>query len=110
MQMSCTIVNNATTGAGKVLSVARWGSIVSKAQNDRICRIIIIHLATLGRRLTNDSPLYSQSSRKKVERKGDTLSKTCKDVITSLFKTQRNTKIRRGKILDGFRIPAGLIF
>ena len=34
-----------------------------------------------GRPMT---PLYSQSSRKKVEREGDTLSKTCKDVITSL--------------------------
>ena len=40
-----------------------------------------MHLATLKRRLTNDSSLYSQSSRKKVERKGDTLSKTCKGVI-----------------------------
>src|SRR4029434_8100521 len=32
------------------------------------------YLATLGRRSTNDSSLYSQSSRKKVERKGHTLS------------------------------------
>src|SRR4029434_9774839 len=55
-----------------------------KAQNDRIWRIIIVHLATLRRRSTNDIFLYSQSSRKKVERKGDTLSKTCKGVITSL--------------------------
>src|SRR4029434_9635592 len=93
-----------------VLPDWEWRSIVPKAQNDSICRIIIIHLATLGRRSTNDSSLYSESSRKKVERKGHTLSKTCKDVITSLFKTQRNTKIRRGKILDDFRIPAGLIF
>src|SRR4029434_4435761 len=92
-----------------VLPDWKW-RIVSKAQNDRMCRIIIIHLATLGRRSTNDSSLYSQSSRKKVERKGHTLSKTCKDVITSLFKTQRNTNIRRGKIPDDFRIPTRRIF
>src|SRR4029434_9602218 len=67
-----------------VLPDWKWRSIVPKPQNDRIWRIIIIHLATLGRRSTNDSSLYSQSSRKKVERKGDTLSKTCKGVITSL--------------------------
>src|SRR4029434_892950 len=68
------------------------------------------YLTTLGRRSTNDSSLYSQSSRMKVERKGDTLSKTCKDVITSLRKTQRNTNIRRGKIPEIFGIPAGRIF
>ena len=33
-----------------------------------------MHLATLRERSTNDSSLYSQNSRKKVERKGDTLS------------------------------------
>ena len=59
-------------------------SFDSNAQNDRIWRIIIVHLATLRRRSTNDSSLYSQSSRKKVERKGDALSKTCKGVITSM--------------------------
>src|SRR4029434_2154319 len=66
-------------------------SFHSNAQNDRIWRIIIVHLATLRRRSTNDSSLYSQSSRKKVERKGDTLSNTCKAVKTSLCRTQRNT-------------------
>ena len=63
-----------------------------------VFRGLLSYLATLGRRSTNDSSLYSQTSRKKVERKGDhrhsivyyvykgdTLSKTCKDVIiTSL--------------------------
>ena len=49
---------------------------------------------------TIDSSLYSQSSRKKVERKGDALSKPCKSVITSLWKTQINTNIRQGKIPD----------
>src|SRR4029434_6919609 len=92
-----------------VLPDWEWRSIVPKAQNDRIWRIIIVHLATLGRRSTNDSSLYSQSSRKKVERKGDILSKACKEVITSEVK-DRNTNIRRGKIPDVFGIPAGRIF
>jgi len=61
-------------------------------------------------RSTNDCSLYSQSSRKNVERKGDTISKTCKGVITSLWKTQRNTNIRRSKIPEVFGIPAGRIF
>src|SRR4029434_10204626 len=55
-----------------------------KAQNDRIERIIIVHLPALTSLSTIDSSLYSQSSRKKVERKGNTLSKPCKGVITSL--------------------------
>src|SRR4029434_1708906 len=46
-----------------------------KAQNGRIWRIIIVYLATL--RSVDQCSLYSQSSRKKVERKGDTISKTC---------------------------------
>src|SRR4029434_7288 len=112
MQMSCAVVNNATSGSGTVLSVAILEMVkyLLNAQNDRLWRIIIVHLATLRGRSTNDSSLYSLSSRKKVERKGHTLSKTCKDVITSLFKTQRNTNIRRGKIPDDFQIPAGRIF
>src|SRR4029434_6773375 len=57
---------------------------VSKAHNYRICRIMILHLATIRGRSTTDSSLYSQSSCKKVERKGDTLSKTCKGLITTL--------------------------
>ena len=39
----------------------------------------------------NDSFLYSQSSRKKVERKGDTLSWTCKGVIVG--ERPRETRI-----------------
>ena len=42
--------------------------------------------------LINDSSLYSQSSRKKVERKGDTLSKTFKGVI--VCERPRETEIR----------------
>ena len=51
-----------------------------------------MHLATLRGRLTNDSSLYSQSSRKKVELKGDTLSKTCKSVKL-VFEGPRETQI-----------------
>ena len=39
----------------------------------------------------NDSSLYSQSSRKKVEHKGDTLSETCKGVIVG--ERPRETRI-----------------
>src|SRR4029434_4341331 len=70
---------------GSVLPDWKCQSIVPNAQNDRLWRIIIVHLATLERQSTNDSSLYSQSSRKKVERKGDTLSKTCKDAINNSF-------------------------
>ena len=74
MQMSCTIVNDATSGGGKVLSVARLemaycikGLKLSYLEDN-------YHIISLGRRSTNDSSRYSQSSRKKLERKGDTLS------------------------------------
>ena len=67
-----------------VLPDWKWQSIVPNVQNDRLWRIIIMHLATLRGRSTNGSFLYSQSSCKKVEHKGDTLSKTCKGVKTSL--------------------------
>ena len=49
----------------------------------------------------------ARRSRSSIIQPGDTLSKTCKGVITSLWKTQRNTNIRRGKIPDVFGIPAG---
>src|SRR4029434_5160693 len=90
MQMSCTIVNNATTGCGKVLSVARlemakyrtkWSYLEDNYHTSG-------NTGEGGRQMTDS--LYSQSSRKKVERKGHTLSKTCKGVITSLLKTQRS--------------------
>src|SRR4029434_2858219 len=90
-----------------VLPDWKWRSIVPNAQNGRLWRIIIVHLATLRGRSTNDSSLYSQSSCKKVERKGNTLSKPCKGVITSLLKTQRNTNIRRGKTADASGLTAG---
>ena len=51
----------------------------------------------------------ARRSRSSIIQPGDTLSKTCKGVITSLWKTQRNTNIRRGKIPDAFGIPAGRI-
>src|SRR4029434_6639009 len=93
-----------------VLPDWKWCSIVSNAQNDRLWRIIIVHLATLRGRSTNDSSRYSQSSRKKVECKGNTLSKPCKGVITSLCKTQINTDIRQRNIPDAFCIAARRIF
>ena len=83
MQMSCTIVSDATSGGGKVLSVARLEMAYQRLKMI-VFGGLLSYLATLGRRSTNDSSLYSQSSRKKVECKPDTLSKTCKDVITSL--------------------------
>src|SRR4029434_5607583 len=43
-----------------VLPDWKW-RIVPNAQNNRIWRIIIVHLATLRGRSTNDSSLYSQS-------------------------------------------------
>src|SRR4029434_10749515 len=92
-----------------VLPDWKW-RIVPNAQNNRIWRIIIVHLATVRGRLTNDSSLYSQGFRKNMEPKGDTPSKTCKGVNSSLAKTQGNTNIRRGKIPDYFGIPAGRIF
>src|SRR4029434_11297094 len=51
----------------------------------------MLKMIVFGGQSTNDSSLYSQSLRNKVERKGGTLSKTCKGVKTSLCRTQRNT-------------------
>src|SRR4029434_9995071 len=75
----------ATTVSNRRDSCATRVYFISNSKNEMIAfGGSFSYLATLGRRSTNDSSLYSQSSRMKVERKGDTLSKTCKDVITSL--------------------------
>src|SRR4029434_2219136 len=82
MQLSRSVVNDATSGSGKVLSVARleMAKYRTKCSKCRLWRIITVQLATLRGRSTNDSSVYSQTSCKKVERRGDTPSKTCKGV------------------------------
>src|SRR4029434_2376589 len=83
-----------------VLPDWKWRNVgLPNDQNNRIWKIIIVHLATLRGRSTNDSSLYSQSSRKKVERKGGTPSKTCKGV-TVVCETQISDKAKSRMFLE----------
>src|SRR4029434_3458764 len=83
-----------------VLPDWKWCNVgLPNAQNNHIWKIIIVHLATLGGRTTNDSSLYSQSARKKVERKGGTPSKTCNGV-TVVCETQISDEAKSRTILE----------
>ena len=110
LQASCAVVNNATRGGGKVLSVGRLEMAKYRPKGSKWSYLQDNYCA-FWQHWEGDLPiLSSQTSRKKVKRKGKTLSKTFNSVMTSLRKTQRNTNIQRGKILDEFGIPTGRLF
>ena len=69
---------------GKVISVARLEMAKYRTKGSKWSYLEDNYRASGNTEWsTNESSIYSQSSRKKVERKGDTFSKTCNSLITS---------------------------